>query len=176
MVSGGARSGLVVVVPTAEPLVGAHRARLDANAALGLPPHVTVLFPFVAPGDLDASVLDRVARVVSTVPTFAHRFPHTDWFDDDVLWLAPEDPTPFAELTHRLHAEFPGHPPFGGAFAEVVPHLTIGHGHPRPALEAAEHAVQAGLPVTGTATEVALFVQDGPGEEWTLHGRFPLGR
>jgi 2'-5' RNA ligase len=170
------QSGLVVVVPEAEPLVHAHRQRLDANAALGIPAHVTVLFPFVAPDELDGPVRDRVARVVGAVPAFEHRFTRTDWFGDEVLWLAPADPAPFAELTRRVHAEFPDHAPFGGAFTEVVPHLTIGHGHPRLALEAAERAVQAGLPVTGTATEVALFVRQGPGESWTLDGRFPLGR
>jgi 2'-5' RNA ligase len=176
MVVRRAQSGLVVVVPEAEPLVHAHRQRLDANAALGIPAHVTVLFPFVAPEHLDEAVRDRVARVVGAVPAFDHRFERTDWFSDDVLWLAPADPAPFAELTARVHAEFPDHPPFGGAFAEVVPHLTIGHGHPRPELEAAERAVQAGLPVTGTATEVALLVQHEPGDEWTLSGRFPLRR
>jgi hypothetical protein len=32
-------TGLVVAVPEAEPVVGAHRLRLDAGAALGAPAH-----------------------------------------------------------------------------------------------------------------------------------------
>ncbi|GAB4079337.1 2'-5' RNA ligase family protein [Modestobacter muralis] len=174
MAERSALSGLVVPVPEAEPVVAAHRSRLDANAALGVPAHVTALFPFVSPADLTADVLARVARVVSAVPTFDHRFGRTDWFGDDVLWLAPDDPAPFVELTERLHAEFPDHPPFGGAFPEVVPHLTVGHGHPRPALTEAELAVRAGLPVSGTATAVHLLTEDEPGGRWTLRARFPL--
>ena len=169
-----ALSGLVVPVPEAEPVVAAHRSRLDANAVLGVPAHVTALFPFVSPADLTDDVLARVAQVVDAVPAFDHHFGRTDWFGDDVLWLAPDDPAPFVELTERLHAEFPDHPPFGGAFAEVVPHLTVGHGHPRPALAEAELAVRAGLPVSGTATQVLLLTQDGPGGRWTLRHRFPL--
>jgi 2'-5' RNA ligase len=176
MTERGPLSGLVVPVPEVEHLVGEHRSRLDVNAALGVPAHVTALFPFASPADLTADVLARVARVVSATPAFDHRFGRTDWFGDDVLWLAPDDPAPYRELTGRLHAEFPDHPPFAGAFAEVVPHLTVGHGHPRPVLAEAEGAVRAGLPIAGRATEVYLLAQHEPGGRWTLRGRFPLGR
>ena len=174
MVEHDRRSGLVVAVPEAEHLVGRHRGRLDANAALGVPAHVTALFPFVAPAAIDDAVLARVAAVVATVPSFPYRFGSTGWFGDDVLWLAPEDPSPFVELTERLHAAFPDHPPFGGAFAEVVPHLTVGHGHPRTALEDAEHEVLAGLPAAGTATAVQLLTQDAPGGRWRRRWPFPV--
>jgi hypothetical protein len=55
-----------------------------------------------------------------------------------VLWLAPDDPAPFRELTDRVYAAFPEHPPFAGAFADVVPHLTVGHRRPRRDLAAAQ--------------------------------------
>ena len=42
-------SAVVVEVPEAEPLVGAWRLRFDPVAALGMPAHVTLLYPFVAP-------------------------------------------------------------------------------------------------------------------------------
>ena len=56
----------------------------------------------------------------------------------------------------------------------MVPHLTVGHGHPRPVLAAAEEAVRTGLPIAGRATDVLLLAQDEPGGRWTLRGRFPL--
>jgi 2'-5' RNA ligase len=117
-----ALSGLVVAVPEAEAVVGRHRQLLDESAALGAPAHVTVLFPFAAPGALDERALDRVRAAVGAVPAFDYVFGRTDWFGDDVLWLAPDDPGPFRELTRRVHAEFPEHPPFEGVFADVVPH------------------------------------------------------
>ena len=167
-------SGLVVVVPEAEPVVYRHRQVLDENAALGVPAHVTVLFPFASPTALDEPTLDRVRAAVGTVPAFRYAFRRTAWFGDDALWLAPDNPGPFRELTSRVHAEFPDHPPFEGAFPDVVPHLTVGHGHPRGELEAAERQVLAQLPVTGRATDVVLLTWDGPGARWTPRAAFPL--
>jgi len=167
-------SGLVVVVPEAEPVVGRHRDVLDESAALGAPAHVTVLFPFAPPTALDEPALDRVRAAVGAVPSFRYAFRRTGWFGDDVLWLAPDDPGPFRELTSRVHAQFPEHPPFEGAFPDVVPHLTVGHGHPRSVLAAAERQVLAQLPVTGQATEVVLLIREVPGARWTPGARFPL--
>jgi 2'-5' RNA ligase len=168
-------TGLVVPVPEAEPVVGAHRRRLDASAALGTPAHVTVLFPFVPVDLLDDDTLRRVADVVGSTPAFRYRFARTDWFDDRVLWLAPDDPEPFRRLTEMIFAAFPDHPPFEGAFADVVPHLTVGHEHPPPILETAERQVLPHLPVTGTATEVLLLAQAEPGGQWSVRDRLPLG-
>jgi hypothetical protein len=43
------RSAVTVLVPAVEPAVARHRRDLDASATWGVPAHVTVLFPFVAP-------------------------------------------------------------------------------------------------------------------------------
>jgi 2'-5' RNA ligase len=169
-----ALTGLVVAVPEAEPVVGALRERLDASAPLGAPAHVTVLFPFVAPAHLDDDVLARVARVIGEVPRFRYAFRRTAWFDDRVLWLAPDDDGPFRALTHRIWREFPDHPPFEGEFDDVVPHLTVGHQHPREVLEQAEIEVRTGLPIEGTAEEAVLLAQDEPGGRWHRSATFPL--
>ena len=176
MAEDSALSGLVVLVPEAEPVVGRHRLLLDDNAARGAPAHVTVLFPFAAPAALDQPTLARVARAVGAVPAFDHAFTGTAWFGDDVLWLAPADPAPFRELTDRVSAAFPEHQPFEGRFADVVPHLTVGHRRPRPLLEAAEREVRTGLPVRGRATEVALLARDTPDDRWAVRATFPLSR
>jgi 2'-5' RNA ligase len=170
-----ALSGLVVAVPEAEPAVARHRQLLDASARLGAPAHVTVLFPFVPTAELDERTLARVGATVSAVPAFLYTFRRTDWFGDDVLWLAPDDPGPFRELTERAHAAFPDHPPFEGVYADVVPHLTVGHRHPRPVLEGAEREVLDHLPITRRAIDVVLLAQGGPGGRWTVWPRFPLG-
>jgi hypothetical protein len=170
-----ALSGLVILVPEAEPLVGRHRQLLDENAARGVPAHVTVLFPFVPPRALDGATLRQVGAVVRRGPAFDYVFDRTAWFGDDVLYLAPEDPAPFRALTDRVHAAFPDHPPFRGQFADVVPHLTVGHRHPRALLAAAEREVRGGLPVRGRASEVALLVRHSPEDRWTVATAFPLG-
>ena len=41
-----AETALVVVIPELEPLVAAWRDRLTADGPRGMPPHVTLLYPF----------------------------------------------------------------------------------------------------------------------------------
>jgi 2'-5' RNA ligase len=163
----------VVEVPEAEATVAAHRRYLDENARLGVPAHVTVLYPFVPAERVDADVLRRLESLFARVEAFDYRFSRTAWFGEDVLWLAPDEPAPFRGLTEKVHAAFPDHPPFEGVFDEVVPHLTVGHGVPTEALRAAERDVLPRLPVTGRARAVSLLVQDGHGR-WRKAADLPL--
>jgi hypothetical protein len=115
------KSGLIVEVPEAEPADRGPRSRLDGNARLGVPAHITVLSPFVPPAHIDDAVLRRLAGIFVAVPAFEHRLVRTNWFDEDVLWLQPEDDAPFRSLTESVHREFPDYPPFGGQFEDVAP-------------------------------------------------------
>jgi Domain of unknown function (DUF5753) len=65
-----------------------------------------------------------------------------------VLWLARRDPGPFRALTSRVCPAFPAFPPYGGQFDDVIPHLTIGHGHRLTDLRAAGQSVQPHLPIS----------------------------
>jgi hypothetical protein len=168
----GPRSGLIIEVPEAEPAVRHHRERLDVNAPLGVPAHITVLFPFMPPDVIDTAVLTQLFAEVSR---FRFQLDHTDWFGDEVLWLAPRDPGPFRTLTRHVFSAFPAFQPFEGRFDDVVPHLTIGHGHPLTDLRAAEHSVQASLPIDASATAVTLLAQRSAGAHWTRAARFSLG-
>ncbi|NDL55649.1 2'-5' RNA ligase family protein [Phytoactinopolyspora mesophila] len=134
-------------------------------AALGVPAHVTVLFPFVSPPQIDAEVLRRVAAVAATVSPFDYRLSTTAWFNHDVVHLAPDNPAPFVDLTTRIHAAFPDYPPYGGQYSEPIPHLTIGHGGDLTTLSAAEKTVLAHPPVTGRAYRLTLMVEE-PGGHW----------
>lgn len=174
MTSPGPHSGLIIEVPEAEPAVRWHRERLDANAPLGVPAHITVLFPFMPPGAIDAAALTELGQLFAEVSRFRFRLDRTDWFGEDVLWLAPRDPGPFRALTQRVFRAFPAFPPFGGQFDDVVPHLTIGHGHPLDDLRTAEVSVQAGLPIDACAAAVTLMTQQSAGGDWTRAATFAL--
>jgi 2'-5' RNA ligase len=164
------QSALVVLVPEAEILAGAMRARHDPVAAHGMPAHVTVLYPFVPPplaGD-DRAALGALA---SSMPAFdfaltaVRRFP-------GVLWLAPEPAAPFVELTRRAVARWPQHPPYAGAHDGLVPHLTVAHG--AGALFAdLEQSLSAGLPIRGRARSLSLAERDACGR-WTIAMQFPF--
>jgi 2'-5' RNA ligase len=169
------QSALIIDVPEAEPAVRQHRERLDASAPLGVPAHITVLFPFMPPQTIDDAARASLARVFAGAGRFRFQLDHTGWFGADVLWLGPRDPSPFRALTERVCRAFPAFPPYEGQFDEVVPHLTIGDGHPRSELRAAERSVQACLPIEATAASVTLITKEGPGGRWRTAVSFSLG-
>src|SRR3984957_1994155 len=172
--SPAAHSGLIVEVPEAEPAVARLRERLDASAPLGIPAHITVLFPFMPPGTIDPAVLDELAGLFAAVSRFGFRLDRTDWFGDEVLWLGPDDPGPFRALTEPVHRAYPAYPPFEGQFSDVIPHLTVGHGHPVTDLRAAEESVRTRLPIDGFADAVTLVTQATAGGRWTRTAIFAL--
>lgn len=75
-------------------------------------------------------------------------------------------------LTESIAARWPEAPPYGGQFAEVVPHLTVAHGQPPRVLDKMEVELAPRLPVTATVSSVSLFVSDG--RSWRHHTEFPL--
>ena len=124
--AGVQESTILVPVPEAEPVVGGCGPGSTGRPAAESQPHVTVLYPFVPPEQSTAAVLGKAAAAVASVQNFDCQFTGTGWFGDQAVWLAPEPASPFVALTAAVHAAFPQCPPFGGAFAEVIPHLTIG--------------------------------------------------
>ena len=76
-----------------------------------------------------------------------------------------------------MHAAFPQCPPFGGAFADVIPHLTVGD---RPeggpvALHAAEAEVRPALPIRTRVSLAWLMTGTQAPGSWQLRVTFPLG-
>ena len=168
-------TAVIVPIPEAEPVVGPLRATLDAAAAQGVPAHVTVLYPFVPPSGLDAAVMRALAEVIAVIPAFDVTFARTRWFGEDVLWLAPEPSAPFTALTRAVCDRFPGYLPFGGAHAEVVPHLTVGNYVPLTALHAAAVEVERYLPIRATIASAALMAGSNEPRSWHVVAELPLG-
>ena len=169
------QTALIAQIPAAEPVVGRHRANLDPSAVLGVPAHVTVLFPFVPVGRLGRADLDRLSRLFGAVPAFDVRLDRTDWFGTSVLWLAPQHPGPFRDLTARVFAAFPDYPPYEGRFEDAVPHLTIGDNGPGEEMRGAEDQVAGMLPVADRVTAVTLIAESSRGGQWGPLASFPLG-
>jgi 2'-5' RNA ligase len=141
-----------------------------------VPVHVSVVYPFVPPADVDDDVLSRLAAAVGTVPAFDCVFSSTEWFGEDVLWLAPEPAGPFRELTRAVVAAFPAHQPYGGQYAEPTPHLTIGELRLGSAeqLAAAERAVHTHLPVRARVDRAVLLAGRPEPDSWRPVAGFPL--
>jgi len=153
------RSGLIVTVPQAEPAVSAWRSQLDPMAALGVPAHLTVLFPFVPPAGIDEATRTTLRELLSSVTTFDFSLVATRWFADTVVWLAPDPDAPFRVLTQAVADAFPAYPPYGGQFPDPVPHLTIADRGPPEAMHAPEQQLQPALPIRSTARSVTLLTE-----------------
>lgn len=166
------RSGLLLPVPEAEPVVGDHRLRWDPPASRAVPAHVTLLFPFVPAAALDDGVERAVGEVLEGFGAFDLRLTRVERFPAGVLYLATEPAEPFRALTAALGRRFPQHPPYEGRFPDVVPHLTIADSLEAP-LDEIERAVAPGLPVEAKAREVALMVEGDDGR-WATRRCYPL--
>jgi 2'-5' RNA ligase len=155
------RTALIVALAEAAPVVDRWRER-----STGMPPHVTLLFPFVAPVT-DALVAELQALFAPVAP-FAvelrelRRFP-------GVLYLEPEPAAPFANFTDELVRRHPDQPPYGGAFP-AVPHLTVVQGDDG-LLDRAEQDVRPALPIVAEAREALLLEEGSP---WRVRARFPF--
>ncbi|GAA1401070.1 2'-5' RNA ligase family protein [Kitasatospora putterlickiae] len=163
-------SALVLPVPEAEAVVGPWRERYDPSARLGVPAHVTVLYPFLPAHRLDAGVLGDLGELLAAQGAFDLAFTHCGDFPG-VHYLAPSAGAAarLNALTAAVAARWPEHPPYGGRFAEVVPHLTVAY-HDDPGPVAAGLAPH--LPLTARAEAVRLLVFDGA--RWVRRADFPL--
>ena len=157
--SGATETALLILVPESEDAVAEHRQHLDMAASWGVPAHLSVVYPFVPPADVDEHVMGELAAAVGTVPAFDCVFPRTEWFGADVLWLAPEPDAPFRELIRGVVAAFPAHLPCGGIYDDPVPHLTIGERRlgGTAELTAAERTVRAHLPIRARVDRAVLL-------------------
>jgi len=119
-------TALICRVPEAERYIAHYRQRFDPPARRNVPAHVTVLYPFMAPQDIDDEVFERLAQIARAVPCFEYRLAETRRFPVS-LYLAPQPGDSFAALTDAVHRAYPDFPPFGGKFDTVVPHVTVAH-------------------------------------------------
>ncbi len=167
-------SAIVVPVPDAEPVADRWRRRLDPSRRQGMPAHITVLTPFLPPPMIDGVVVARLAELFGEIDAFDFSLMRTEWFDRRVVYLSPEPVDAFVEMTRAVQASFPDYRPYGGAFATVVPHLTIAEGaHPLRMRRAASR-FDANLPIRAHASDVWLMVRD-VAPTWRRLHTFALG-
>lgn len=142
----------------------------------GIPPHVTLLYPFAPADELESALPLLQAILVRQEPfTFElselRTFPRT-------IWLAPEPAAPFVALTKAIEAAFPTYPHWEGVFEEVIPHLTLADGvepvELEPTLARLRTLVGPLLPVQ-VAADQATVLTEQPGGHWATVTRVPLG-
>lgn len=168
-------SALVVLIPEAETLVETFRRRYDPAAVMGVPAHVTILYPFKSPSQLTTEIISTLRNLFSQVPSFTASFPEVQQFPD-TLYLAPVPAQPFQQLTEMIVEHFPDTPPYGGVFPEIIPHLTVAQVRDSQQLAeiAAEfhEAARHGLPIHARVNTITLM--ENSSGTWQVRAQFSL--
>jgi 2'-5' RNA ligase len=165
------RSALVVLVPGVEPIVDTLRRRHDPMFFRGVPAHVTVLHPFRSVvDDATAAAVERLAR---SLDAFTATFARVGQFPGSVVFLEPEPIQRFKELTAAIAEGFPDCPPYGGAFTDPHPHLTVGNRVDEPTAQHIETTLRPSLPIDFRVDRLTLLVEDDDGQ-WTVDRSWPL--
>jgi 2'-5' RNA ligase len=169
-------SAIIVRARLPSPLERARRSWV-AEAARGLPAHLTLLYPFVEPSRLDAAVRRIVVAVaerrapIDYLLTGLARWP-------GVLYVAVDPVEPFVAIHSELAAAFSAYPIYGETESfDFVPHITIAEA---PEVDLAEGLVAESAASTRTrfprpARATALEVIADNGHGWRVVWRIPLG-
>ncbi|WP_411277660.1 2'-5' RNA ligase family protein [Gaiella sp.] len=171
------RSGLLIPVD-ADSLVGDFRNRYNAaTVARGLPPHVTILFPFARGANVSETYDAVLTAHFATFGPFEAELTGVGQFDRFV-WLAPEPRERFVDLIGATCSRFPEFPPYEGQGGEPEPHLTIAAVDASAATEPitgiARCELQPLLPFRFTVDSVSLF-EEREDATWRATTRYGLG-
>ena len=158
-------SALVMVLDDAEPFDAVRRDFAVDTVTLGIPFHVTLLYPFAPQEQLSADLLAELRS------SFAARSP----FEFELTRVAAWPDVELRALMHALFARFPQWPPYGGIHDEVVPHATLGEEIDAVSLrDEVERRMVSLLPRRCQARDVTLLEEYEP-KRWRERDRFPLG-
>lgn len=165
-------SGIIVPVAEVEPLVGNWRQQYDEVARFGVPAHITLLYPF-RPPSAAALEIDALRGFFSSVQPFEFSFTAVRRFTATV-YLYPDASEQFIQIINRLVQRWPDCPPYGGAFADIVPHLTVADKVDAAIMSDVEKSLVGGLPVRCVAREAQLLFSNAEGS-WSHQASFPFG-
>jgi 2'-5' RNA ligase len=92
---------VIVAVPdVADPVDRWREQTCNDKPSIGVPAHITLLFPFAPATQLDRPMIASLAEVVGEVDAFEFALGKTSRFPT-TLYLAPEPASPFIELNSR---------------------------------------------------------------------------
>ncbi len=117
------QTGLILAVPDLVEAVDAWRQATLPGVPLEVPPHMSVLYPWVErePAGEDC---ERVQAATRHLRPFVVTFGEVGTFPGFV-WLRPEPAQAVRAVYEAVAAAFNEFPPYAGAHAEVIPHLTV---------------------------------------------------
>ena len=175
--AGANESGVVIEVPEAESLVADWRERHDPAAGSGVPAHITILYPFMPPGQFTEESLYALHVIAAGTAPFSFGLVAVDEFPG-LLWLRPDPSSELIALMRKVWAAYPRFPAYGGRYPEPSPHLTVATVEPGEPQEVMRRVLESRLlgqlPVECTASALTILGSDAQGR-WTSRRRLELG-
>jgi 2'-5' RNA ligase len=148
------------------------RRRCVAQAAIGLPAHATMLYPFVAPERLGPAVRARLAEVARRWSPIPHVLDGPRLWPD-VVYLSLDPAAPFVALQRDLGRAFPDFPIYGPEFdLDFVPHVTVVE--ERDGCMPLDDPAWRSLPRAAVAVSIEVIARETAGR-WRTVWRIPLG-
>ena len=150
------------------------RRRCVEDATDGLPAHLTMLYPFVAPERLTRSVRSAIDDVSLRHEPFSYTLSgRAIW--PDTAYVAVDPVAPFIALQADLAAAFPAFPIYGTeATFDFVPHVTIAEGRSIDDAATLESPAWASLPRAARASALEVIAKVGSAP-WRTVWRIGLG-
>lgn len=119
-------TGIVIFAPHEVQAIAVPIMRQYAvDSLLRVPPHITLLFPFVPYEKLDDAegTLRELCAQIKPIEITLRGY---DQFPG-VIFMQPADPQPIKAVFRQIYDAFPLYPPYGGVFGnDLHPHLTVG--------------------------------------------------
>jgi len=168
-------SVILIPVQRADPIVRKWREKYDAVALHGIPAHITLLFPFQPPNEINTQTIEKLKQVFVNVKQFAFFLEKINTFPF-VIFLEPSARSMFIILTKEIIRAFPKYPQYGGKFRSITPHLTVGQLSSEQKIDSIKKRIvkdiQNKLPIKSKAEEAWLMIKNNT--EWSLKHRFPF--
>jgi 2'-5' RNA ligase superfamily len=153
---------LLLITPDADSLVGSWRAEHDPAARFGIPAHVTVRTPFLAPEhwrDPALSQLERFLPMDVTLSRLENR--------PGALVVLAEPDDALRQITQAVTLSWPTLPPHKGNRPDLAYHVTVVRTASERVRSEAWEAIAPHLPLHVTGTE--LWAADGSHDEGVQH-------
>lgn len=167
------QTSVLLWLPELDRWIGQWRQTVPA-ARRGVAPHISLLFPWVAPEPMPEH-LARLEACLRGVAPFSVSFAHIGRFPG-LLWLAPDPATEVRVLMRTIAQAFPETPPYSGKHPDPEPHLTVARGS-EAELDVIESGLKALLPelvqVRHPVDRVTV-AQKGADGRWRVAYEFPL--
>ena len=166
-------TALVLVLDAAQPFDAVRRDFAAATVALGIPFHVTLLYPFAPREELTDTVLADVRSFFASRPPLEFALTQVAAWPR-VVYAVPEPDAELRDCMQALFARFPAWPPYEGIHPDVVPHATLGEDVDAAHVKAdVERRLEAHLPRQYRIEEGTLLEEFAP-DRWRERERFPL--